>query len=314
MASNTTSIKDYLMLIILSIIWGSGFFCNHIALISFTPFAIACLRAIIGTITLCLLIPIVAKEKTNTLKAYAYWKKIILIAVFEAVLPFFLIAWGQQHISSALATIIMSMTAVFTLLLVLLFVRHEKVSAAKGIAIILGFVAIIILMFPRLQHQHLGPHFQTLGKIAVLLAALSFAISLVMIRKLPDGFEPVRTARNILFSAAIMLLLILVSTHAPLLLAPISSASLMSVLFLGMFSTGVAYVLYVLLIYRVGATFASFSNYLIPFVGIFLGLLFLKEKLNWATCVSLALLIIAMFVSEMPYIKRLNAKRDRPSE
>ena len=313
----------YGLLFLIALIWGSQFLFNHLALKVFTPESVAWLRAAIGFITLSLVMsvsrsfavshsdsgsrsdsvsrssPSSAASADSTARQGSgsrYWLQIILVGFFEATLPFFLVAWGQQHVNSAVAAILMSLVAIFTLVLVVIFVRDEPVTKGKFIGIMLGFVGVVVLLWPQFS-QSTGSG-SVLGSLAILAAAMSFAVSLILIRRLPQIGSPVVTARNILFCGAVELGGVLLLMRQPLIHQPLQSDAVLALLAQGVLAGGVVYVLYVRLVAVAGATFAGFANYLVPIVGVFLGVVFLRDQLPISAYFSILILALAIFACE----------------
>ncbi len=127
----------YVLLILIALIWGSQFLLNDLALEVFTPQAVSWLRATIGFLTLSGFLLILPEAHDNPVSKISYWRQIIMIGFFEATLPFFLVAWGQQHVNSAIAAILMSLVAIFTLILVVVFVRSEPVTRLLVLPLVL---------------------------------------------------------------------------------------------------------------------------------------------------------------------------------
>ena len=293
----------YVLLILIALIWGSQFLLNDLALEVFTPQAVSWLRATIGFLTLSGFLLILPEAHDNPVSKISYWRQIIMIGFFEATLPFFLVAWGQQHVNSAIAAILMSLVAIFTLILVVLFVRSEPVTRGKFIGIALGFAGVVVLLWPQVSQSQQGN--SLLGSAAILTAALSFSISLVLIRTLPEMGTPIKIARDILLCGAIELGALLLLLGQPLTHHPIESNAVLAMVAQGAFAGGLVYVLYVRLVGLAGATFAGFVNYLVPLVGVFLGVVFLQNKLSASAYASLLILALAVFASEWKPTRKL---------
>ena len=289
----------YGLLFLIALIWGSQFLFNHFALQAFTAESVAWLRAAIGFLTLSVfmaLSPVSRDSSTNKSSGSHYWLQIILVGFFEATLPFFLVAWGQQHVNSAVASILMSLVAIFTLVLVLIFVRDEPVTKGKFIGIMLGFVGVVVLLWPQFGQSTAAG--SALGSLAILAAAMSFAVSLVLIRCLPKVDSPVLTARNILLCGTVELGGVLLLIRQPLVHHPLQASAVIALLAQGVLAGGVVYVLYVRLVDVAGATFAGFANYLVPIVGVFLGVFFLQDYLPLSAYFSILIIALALFAGE----------------
>jgi len=284
----------YLLLLLIALIWGSQFMLNKLILASFTPEGLAFFRAFIGCLCLSLLIPF-TPEKNLKKSLNKKIKILFLIGFLEASLPFYLISYGQLVISSAMTAILMASIALFTLLLVFLFIKNEKISQYKLFGILLSFVGVLVLLTPDIQT---GLHENLLGDLAVLGGAFCFALSLVLIKIFCQEIPPIRTARMILFSAVIQLGMIsLIRWHPFWYHTPTLPASI-ELSCLGIFSGGIVYVLYVILIRTAGASFTGLTNYLVPLVGVLLGVLILGEPLYLLTLLGIVIVLIGMVFCE----------------
>lgn len=161
MRISTHTIK-YSLLIGIALIWGSQFVFNTAALQQLPPLMVAVCRSIIGALTLSIVLSVISHTKfqasnlTLTLKHYGIF---FLIGIFEAALPFYLVAWGQQHVDSSTAAILMSTIPIFTVLLVVIFVSNESINRYKIGSIILGFTGILVMLEPQaVQHSLVHPN------------------------------------------------------------------------------------------------------------------------------------------------------------
>ncbi|MDF1796389.1 MAG: DMT family transporter [Coxiellaceae bacterium] len=309
--------RKYGLLVGISLIWGSQFLFNAVALQQLPPLVVAVLRAAIGVVTLTAVLPLFDKKEQQpcgrgTTSIVKYYPMFFIIGIFEATLPFYLVAWGQQHVDSSTAAILMSTIPLFTIIMVAIFIRDEKITSNKIVSVIVGFIGILILLGPEAM-QHLDNLMANLvGEIAILAGALSFALSLILIKKV-SHLNHVRSARNILVCATIQLLPFAIFTSD---LADIhfSYKSAVAILVLGIFAAGIVYAMYVSLIKMAGAAFTSLNSYLLPVIGLILGVIFMHDPTYWYTFVALAILLLAMAINEYPLIKqaitRKTHKRD----
>ena len=306
--------KKYGLLLGISLIWGSQFLFNAVALQQLPPLVVAVLRAAIGVITLTAVLPFFDKKEQQpcgrgTTSIVKYYPMFFIIGIFEATLPFYLVAWGQQHVDSSTAAILMSTIPLFTIIMIALFVRDEKITSNKIISIIVGFIGILILLGPEAM-QHMNNLMANLvGEVAILGGALSFALSLILIKKI-SHLNHVRSARNILVCATIQLLpfALFTSNFSTM---HFDFKSVGAILVLGIFAAGIVYAMYVSLIKTAGAAFTSLNSYLLPVIGLILGVIFMHDQTYWYTYVALAVLLIAMALNEYPAIKKAISRRKK---
>lgn len=287
---------NYLLLLGVGMIWGSQFLLNEIAITAFTPAVIAAGRTAIGFATLSILVLATSHTPPPERPRPGLWRHYFLIGLFEATLPFTLVAWGQERVDSALAAILMGTVAIFAIILAAVFVKGERLRLGNALGVALGFAGVVVLIGPGALTGILG---SVLGELAVLAGALSFAISLLLIKRLPADIPVMVKARNILLCASLQIVPLTLVLERGATLDPAWPAML-AVLALGTLCAGVVYVLFVALIDRAGPTFASFSNFLVPLVGVLLGVLFLGERLEAADLMALALIILGLAATHLP--------------
>ncbi len=283
----------YILLLFIGIIWGSQYVFNEIVLNDLSVFGLTAWRMFIGFITLSLMIYLIPSQRAQSLILN---KKLIslfiLIGAVEAAIPFWLIGFGQLRVSSSVAAIIMGMIPMLTLLLELTFKKEYKTSVYEIIGMSLAFVGLIVLVDPTAD-DFAG---SAVGYIAIFMAAACFALALILMEKIPREISSVHATRFILGVYAIPMLLIWFLTSASI---PTEQSSILSVLFIGIFSSGIVYILYLSLIRISGPTFTSLSNYIVPLVGTFLGVWFLSEPFTANIAFSLLFIIIGLFIANI---------------
>jgi len=283
----------YILLLFIGLIWGSQYVFNAIALQEFSPFALTAWRMFIGFITLSILIYIIPSQKVQSLVLN---KQIVglfvLIGAVEAAIPFWLIGFGQMRISSSAAAIIMGMIPMLTLQLELTFKKGHKTSFYEIIGMTLAFVGLIVLVDPSAD-DFSG---SAIGYIAIFMAASCFAIALILMEKIPKEISSVHATRFILGVYAVPMLVIWFYTNDAM---PTEMSSILSVLVVGIFSSGIVYILYLDLIRTTGPTFTSLSNYIVPLVGTFMGVWFLSEPFTANIAFALLFIIIGLFIANI---------------
>lgn len=281
----------YALLIIVSVIWGSSFLLNEWAIEGFTPLQYAFMRIAIGCLCLTVYLNLPGLGSGSRRYPVYGWVMFFLIGLFEAALPLYLVAWGQQYITSAEAVIIMGLAPIFTLVLANLFIPGEHINHRTIYSVMVGFLGLLVMLSPKL---HSGDFFMNIaGELAVLGAGLAFAISIIFIKKLPHDYEPVSLIRNVLFCAALQLLPIIMITEYPIHFE-VNYRSMVAVVIAGVLPSSLAYPLYVILLRRETATFASMINFLVPLTGILLGVTILGEDPEWTTYYGMAMILTAV--------------------
>ncbi|KGK17355.1 DMT family transporter [Vibrio navarrensis] len=278
--------KYLIMLIMCGILWGSQYEFNRLALESMPAIWIAALRSSFGALIL-----IAACYWLKLKRTSGHWPMLFVIATLEATLPFLLVAWGQQSTPSSHAAVITGMNPLLTILLAPLFLRHARLEAKSLLCGLLGFASLLYLFYPQL-HTPDGHIFY--GAVAIFIAALSFALSLILVKKL-DNLHPIVVARDVIVLSALQLLPIALLS-SELTLSHISMSSALSSLYLGIFCGGVVYILFMQLIMSKGPAFASLSNYLVPTVGVILAAIAQGGTIDSRTLLSLAGILSAILL------------------
>ncbi|RMF10846.1 MAG: EamA/RhaT family transporter [Alphaproteobacteria bacterium] len=220
------------------------------------------------------------------------WLHALIVGIIGTVVPFFLIGWGQQYVDSALAAISMSSVPLFTLPLAHLLTHDEKLAPIKIAGVILGFIGVALLVLASTSETLEST---PVGLIAILVAAFCYALAGILIRKMPEENAAVSGAM-ILLTGATVLIALSCLVDRPWRLAP-GFEALLSVAVLGVFSTGLATLALVKLIERVGVTFASLNNYLVPVVGIACGVVWLDETLQPSAWIAFTFILVGVYLT-----------------
>ena len=284
MTSPKTS--DYFILVLLSLIWASAFFNNKIATYSYGPITIAFLRIFFGMIPVLLL----CFYKKIKIEVFSKdWKWFAAIGVINLVIPFFLIAYGVQKVQSNLAAILMSTTPISATILAHLFIDKEKINLVKILGIILGFLGIVYLFSENLliNDENL------FSALMILVGSTFYVIGGILTLKISHKKNENVTA-SILIWGTIFVCPISLIIEQPWNLNP-SLESTLSLIYLGVFPTGIAWLLRFMILKRNGLVFQSQVAYLIPIFGVILGYLFLNELVTSKILISLFIVILGIY-------------------
>jgi len=288
-------IIDYALLTILALIWSSAFFNIKIATYSYGPVTIAFLRIFFGAIPvigLCL----VKKIKIEAFSKDWYW--FAIIGIINLVLPFFLIAYGVQKVQSNLAAILMASTPLSATILAHFFTDNEKINYTKIFGVLVGFSGIIFLFSDNILINENN----FLSALIIFFASTFYVIGGILTLKVSNKKNENVTA-SILIWATIFLIPITAYTEQPWNLTP-STASTISVIYLGIFATGLAWLLRFRILKTNGLVFQAQVAYLIPIFGIILGYIFLKELITPKVLVAVVAVIIGIYL-----VKKSNNKK-----
>ena len=277
---------DYILLSILSLIWASAFFNIKIATYSYGPLTVAFLRIFLGAI----LIVIICFLKNIKIEAFSKdWYWFAIIGFVNLVIPFFLIAYGVQKIQSNLAAILMSTTPLSSTILGHFYTKNEKFNFVKTIGILIGFAGIIYLFSDNILINENN----FLSAILILLGSTCYVIGGVLTLKISKKRNENVTG-SILIWATLILLPLTFIIELPSQIIPSFNSSV-SVIYLGIVPTGIAWLLRFRILKKNGLIFQSQVSYLIPIFGIFLGYVFLKELITYKVLISLIAVVIGIY-------------------
>ena len=288
-------LTDYILLIVLALIWSSAFFNIKIATYSFGPVTIALLRIFFGAI------PVVALCLYKKIKIEAFskdWQWFALIGMVNLVIPFFLIAYGVQKVQSNLAAILMASTPLSATVLAHFFTSNEKINLTKTFGVLLGFSGIVFLFSDNILINENN----FFSALIIFFASTFYVIGGLLTLKISNKKNENVTA-SILIWATLFLIPITVFTEQPWNLNP-SMESIISVIYLGIVATGLAWLLRFRILINNGLVFQAQVAYLIPIFGIILSYIFLKEIITPKVLVAVVAIIIGIY-----FVKKSNSKK-----
>jgi drug/metabolite transporter (DMT)-like permease len=288
-------IIDYVLLTILALIWSSAFFNIKIATYSYGPVTIAFLRIFFGAI------PVIGLCMFKKIKIEAFskdWYWFALIGMINLVIPFFLIAYGVQKVQSNLAAILMASTPLSATVLAHFFTDNEKINLIKLLGVLIGFSGIVFLF----SYNILINTNNFISALIIFFASTFYVIGGLLTLKISNKKNENVTA-SILIWGMIFLVPITAYTEQPWNLTP-STASTISVIYLGIFATGLAWLLRFRILKTNGLVFQAQVAYLIPIFGIILGYIFLKELITPKVLVAVVAVIIGIYL-----VKKSNNKK-----
>ena len=285
---------DLFLLVLLGVIWGSSFFNIKIATYSYDPFTLALIRVVFASIPLFLL----CKYKNIKIEAFSKnWKPYALIGLCNIAIPFTLIAIGTAKINSYLAAMLMSTTPMSGSILAHFFTKDEKITLLKSIGILIGFSGVLFLFFDKVViHEN-----NYIYVLITILGSTFYSIGGILTLRLKNkGNENVTTSTTLW--SVIFLLPLSMILETPWQLNP-SIESTLSLLYLGVVATGLAWLIRFRILTVNGLIFQTQVAYLIPIFGVLFGYFLMDEIITWRVLISLIIIILGI------YIVKLNIKR-----
>ncbi len=291
--------RHLLMLGALAAIWGSSFMFITIALRDLAPSTLILFRMGFGALALAVFVRM-AGYGLAQLRPYAW--PLALLALINTAVPFFLIAWGQQYIDSGLAAIFNASAPLFTALFALSIDRSQRVTGTRLAGVVLAFGGVVLLVGFELG----GGERAVAGALAVVAAAAFYGIGGLYAGKRFADLPPALVAFGSLAWATLFVL-------------PVGAAqattfgweTFLSVLYLGVAATGVAYLLYFGLIAGAGASKAVLVTYLVPSLALVYGAVFLDESITLVSLVGLALVLAGVALGTGTVGRSRRARRAR---
>ena len=278
---------DILLLILLAAIWGSSFFNIKIASYSYGPITLALVRVIFASIPLIIL----CKFKKIKIEAFSKnWKMYATIGLINIAIPFTLIALGTSKINSYLAAILMSTTPMSGSILAHFFTKDEKITFLKSIGIVIGFSGVVFLFMDRLVINSENYVFALITIIGSTFYAIGGLLTLKIKNKGNENITTSTTLWSVVFLFPLSLII-----ETPWTLSP-SLASNISLLYLGVIATGLAWLIRFRILVTNGLVFQTQVAYLIPIFGVFFGYFLMSEIITWRVIASLIIIVVGIYI------------------
>ena len=299
---------EWLLLVMLSILWGGAYFFAKVALVEVSPLLLVWVRVSIAALALGTLIRFLGKRVPRSRQV---WKSFFIMGAVNNLIPYSLLFWGQTHIGGGLASILGATVPVFTVLVAHLTTRDERLSPNKVIGVLFGVVGVGVMIGGDLGSGQ-GPVW-----IAAMLAcvggALGYAVATVYGRRFHSmGIEPMMVAFGQVSATTILMAPIAIGFERPWNMAPPSGSTIVAVLGLGLLSTALAYVIYFRILAKGGATNLSLVTFLIPISAILLGVVVLGERLELSHLAGMGMIFMGLGALDGRVLRIL--RRQRPVE
>ncbi len=291
--------KNILLWIVLALIWSSSYLAIKVGILSIPPLTLVAIRMIIGTFVLLIVLRLWSLTLPTDLQS---WAILLVSGLMGNIIPFSLISYGEIHIDSGLAALLMGIAPVVTVLLAPLIHPDEVLNPKIIAGITIGFLGLVILIGPSAL-QGLGAH--VTGQLAVLAAALCYAFTTLFTRKYAKLPALVMAAGSMLIGTVIIVVTAGIA-EAPLQNGLIFDRSMLAAIYLGLFPTALATLIYFYLVPKIGAARMSQVNFVVPVAGALIGAIFLHEAISPNMIVALLLILLAVFLVTYRRAKKQN--------
>lgn len=270
---------------VLALIWGSSFLFIKLGVAEMPPLMVVAARVTLGLLFLSVTLLV----RGGGLPRRALWRPLLVVALVNNVIPWTLLAWGEQYVASGLASILNATTPLASVVLASTW-GDETFSLSKLGGLLLGFAGVVLLIGADLSAFFTTSNLTLLGELGILGSAIFYAVGAVYARRTMRGESPLQLATGQLAIATLLILpWMLLPSNWPTTMP--SLPALAGVGALGLFGSGLAYLLFYHLLEQVGATRTVVVTYLLPLVAVFLGWLVLGESITWQTVAGMALIL-----------------------
>ncbi len=286
------------LLILLGMIWGGSFLAVELALPGFGPVTIAAIRIALGAILVTVISFAIGHglpdwRVATGRRTYGF---ALGMAMFSNAIPFSLLSWGQQHVTSGYAGITMAVVPLLVLPLAHFFVPGERLSIMKTVGFIIGFIGVVILIGPRSILESGGSDVEDLARMACIGASFCYAFGSLFTRLSPQGPLLAFSSAALIFATLFMIPFALITEGVP------NAAGILpwlAVMYLGVFPTAIATAMLVFVVKTAGPSFLSLVNYMVPVWAVIFGLVFLSEELPSQFIGALGLILLGLAVSQI---------------
>jgi drug/metabolite transporter (DMT)-like permease len=299
--------SHWILLACLVIMWGTTYLAIKVALGGFGTLTVIAIRLVLASLVL---LGIAAAAGSRLPRTRSQWGWMLWLALMGNCLPFFFITWGTQHIDSSLAGILVAAMPLGVLVLAHFALATERITPAKAAGFALGFIGVAVLIGPDAFQSNRTGALAVLGQLSVLAGALMYAANAVSARRMPP-MDSISVALATLLIATVLMVPCALWFEDPFAAPLPSSAAIVSVVWMGIFPTAVATIVYFQLIRQAGATFMSITNYLTPGISVVLGMVLLGERPGWNAFAGMALILAGVAMAQSAW-RQPGSARPRP--
>ncbi|MEA2621429.1 MAG: hypothetical protein QOH61_339 [Chloroflexota bacterium] len=313
-----TAVPVWVAFVGLSLIWGSSFLFIKIGLDEgVPPFVLVSYRLWVAAAFLAVVIRLTGGTLPRSRHA---WSRLSLLGLSNVAIPFSLLTWGEQYTTSALASILNGLVPLFVIVIAALVLHDEPITLNRLVGLLTGFAGAVLLASPHLASGGTGGSMELIGELAIAMASLSYAVAAVFTRHSITGRplidDPVRGPRpptpvEIALPQVVVAGLMTTALATVVELAqpgqvvvPPTLPSWFAILWLGLLGSGVAYLLAFRIIRAWGATRMTLVTYVMPVVGIILGVAVLSEQLHLAEILGTVLIIGGLLLANSRFGQR----------
>jgi drug/metabolite transporter (DMT)-like permease len=296
---------EWALLVTLSVLWGGTFFFAEVALEEVRPLTLVLAR--VGLAAGALVLAVYATGQRMPASVVP-WAAFFVMGALNNLIPFSLIFWGQTRITGGLAAILNATTPLFTVVLAHFLTRDEEMAPHRFGGVLLGVIGVTVMIGPAVLRE-VG--WQLLAQLAVLGAALSYALAGIFGRRFRDA-SPLVSAAGQVTATTVMMLPVVLWLEGAWRVPMLSLQTVGAILGLALLSTALAYVIYFRILASAGATNLLLVTFLIPVSAIVLGASLLGERLEPQHFGGMALIGLGLATIDGRPLRLLRRRAKRP--
>ena len=293
MSDSQRGLLPYAAFVGLGLIWGASFLFFKLGVQDMSPTVLVLVRSASGAVTLAVIMWLTGRSLTGG-KLRERVVHFAIMGITNAVIPWVAIAWGEQTISSGLASILNATTPFWTALFIYWVIPMERPSVMNYAGVLLGIAGVIILVIPDISTHGLSGN--VFGALAVVVASMSYAVSALYQRARMRGMDIFQQSIGQLVASALIVLPLAVPSLPHVHLAMLSMSA---VLALGAAGSGVAYLLYYYTLNTLGPVRATGVTFIVPITAVFWGVVLLNEKLSVPIVAGMAVILFGIVLTNM---------------
>ena len=279
--------KEWLLLLLLSFIWGGSYFFTSIALKEVLPFTLVAFRVSFGALFLFIIFWFSKLRFPSDLKVLGMF---FVMGLFNNAIPFSLIVWGQISVSSSLASIIVASAPIFTIFVAHFFTQDEKLNPIRLFGTFLGLGGVIVVI----GWQNINLE-KILPQLIIVLACVFYSFASVFGKQFhKKGIPPMVVAMGQLFASSLILLMVALFIEGPI--KPLSPHIWLAILGFSLLCTTIAYIIFFYLLKTIGSNNLILVTIIAPISAIFLGVVFLGDEIKIRYIVGLFIIVLALSV------------------
>ena len=300
-------VNNFILLVILSAIWGSAFFAIKVGLNSFSPIGVASLRLIIASVFLLVLFYVQKKKIFFTKEVFFL---LVIIGIIGNFIPFFLISWAEQFIPSSTAGMLMAIGPIITLIMSHFLTKNEKFSLMKFISITIGLVGVFFIFnLKSLDNLIITNSIDIIAKLMVVFAAFGYMFSnIIAYEKLNniDSFSITTFATT--FGALFSLPFLIFDISFNNFNYNFNYNSIYAIIYLGIFPTAIAFQFRYYITKTSGPVFLSYVAYLIPAFAVIWGYILLSETIGINSLIGICLILLGVYLGQNRLVSKIPQK------